>query len=167
MIDALKAGYRLGFVGGGDIHDGRPGDALEHVLPKFAGETYPQGLTAAFVPALTREAVFDAMATRQTYATTHSRIYLDVQCGDDPRRLRLLVRAASEDGLARAVCVRNGSDMLVIKPDGDPRIITEAVAIEPLEPGEFCYVRVENGWRGIWRGRARYIHSNSERHALF
>ncbi|MCX7704902.1 MAG: DUF3604 domain-containing protein, partial [bacterium] len=31
VIDALNMGYKLGFVGGGDIHDGRPGDELHNL----------------------------------------------------------------------------------------------------------------------------------------
>ena len=48
VVDALRRGYRLSFVGGGDIHDVRPGDDLRQL--NFAQDydlTWPQGLTAA------------------------------------------------------------------------------------------------------------------------
>ena len=155
--DALRAGYRLSFVGGGDIHDGRPGDGLEHITPMYAGETYPQGFTAALAPTLTRESIFDAIATHQTYATTHSRIYLDAQRREDPHNLRLRLRAASEEQIARIVCLRNGHDALIITPNNDPRVIEEEVALSPLAPDEYCYVRVETcggnmAWGSPWWG---------------
>ncbi|NQU11897.1 DUF3604 domain-containing protein, partial [bacterium] len=59
VLDALRRGYRLGFLGGGDIHDGRPGDDLHDVAYPPRGYPIPhQGLTAALAPALTREAIF-------------------------------------------------------------------------------------------------------------
>lgn len=58
--DALEAGYRLGFVAGTDNHQGFP-----TVLP--AGVT---GLTCFAASARTREAVWDAMDERRTYATS-------------------------------------------------------------------------------------------------
>ncbi len=37
VLDALKRGYQFGFLGGGDIHDGRPGDDLsrENTRPEY------------------------------------------------------------------------------------------------------------------------------------
>lgn len=69
--DALERGFRFGFVGGGDVHDGRPGLAL-HMLsyPKVDEGPYPQGRTAAWVPRLSREAVFDAI---RRHGKTHTR----------------------------------------------------------------------------------------------
>lgn len=97
--DALKRGYRFGFVGGGDSHDGRPGAST------FAGREKPnilshqpsydtnplglspspvisdeyanwRGLTALYAPSLTRASVFDALLKKRTYATTGARIRL-------------------------------------------------------------------------------------------
>ncbi len=60
-VDALRRGYRLGFVGGGDIHVRCPADDLrresdapERHPPKDA-QTHPGGYTAAAVPSLTRK----------------------------------------------------------------------------------------------------------------
>jgi len=59
VIDALKLGYRFGFVGGGDIHDGRPGDQLHNdSYPPKGFSSKPEGFTATWVSELNRENVF-------------------------------------------------------------------------------------------------------------
>jgi len=144
VVDALKRGYRFGFVGGGDIHDGRPGDDL-HVrqanVAGYADNLYPQGFTAAMTTELTREAVFDAMVARQTYATTRRRVYLDVAADGAGCPSRLRVEAAAEDGLREATLVRDGEDAERHEPDADPRVVTAEFAIGRLAPGQFAYVR--------------------------
>lgn len=62
--DAWAAGLQLGTVAASDDHTAHPG--LAHT-----------GLTAVYAPALTREAVFDALLERRSYATTGERIVLD------------------------------------------------------------------------------------------
>jgi len=145
--DALARGYRLGFVGGGDIHDGRPGDDLHaESYPPEAFSAYRQGLTAARVPALTRENVFDAIRERRTYAATRSRIYLDVRLGATGRQTRathLHVQAASEDGGVRATLVRNGRETPLAEADGDGRVIDTSLPVDPLASDEYLYVRVD------------------------
>jgi len=72
--DALRRGFRLGMVAGGDIcpWPGRSHPGTVHSLAP-----YPGGLTAVFASELTREAVFDAIRSRRCYATTgahHSKV---------------------------------------------------------------------------------------------
>jgi len=62
--NAWAQGHRAGVVAASDNHTGQPG--LPHT-----------GLTAVLAPELSREAVFDAIAARRTYATTGERILLD------------------------------------------------------------------------------------------
>jgi len=63
--DAWAAGLELGVVAATDNHSSQPGQ--------------PQGGVAAVrAPALTREAIFDALAGKHTYATTGQRIYMDL-----------------------------------------------------------------------------------------
>lgn len=140
VVDALKRGYRFGFVGGGDIHDGRPGDDLHS--RNFAtgyGDLWPQGLTAAWLPALTRENLYDAVKTRSTYAASRSRMWLqaELEAGSGLR-----VRTAGEHGIARAEVIRNGVLAATLRPETDPRIIDTLTPAPSLASGEFLYVRV-------------------------
>ena len=66
----LNRGHRVGFTGGTDTHKGQPGSGTH---PGGDGA----GLTAVYTEQLTREAVFDALAARRTYATTGARMLLD------------------------------------------------------------------------------------------
>jgi len=138
--DALAKGYRLGFVGGGDIHDGRPG--LSHAGRVFTRDTHPSGLTPAWLPELTREHLFDAICSRQTYATTQSRIYLDVTPVLLDGQWSLEIKAASEHGIREAVIVRGATLDRTVEPGDDSRILETTLELGAMEAGEFCYVRV-------------------------
>lgn len=61
-------GHILGVVGGSDNHDGKAGEP-------FKGSEHG-GVTAILAPALTRDALFNALINRHTYATTHGDIIL-------------------------------------------------------------------------------------------
>ncbi len=68
--DAWAAGLELGTVAASDNHTAQPGQ--------------PQGgLTAVRAPALTREAIFDALLAKHTYATTGQRVYLELTASGD------------------------------------------------------------------------------------
>jgi len=69
--DVLQRGYRLGFVGSGDSHDGHPG--LVHL-----GNSGSGGLAAILADDATREAVHAALCARRVYATNGPRIFLNV-----------------------------------------------------------------------------------------
>jgi len=60
----LADGYRLGVIASTDDHLGYPGG-------------YREGLAAVLAKELTREAIFDAIRNRRTYAVTGDRILLD------------------------------------------------------------------------------------------
>jgi len=137
VVDALKAGFRFGFVGGGDIHDGRPGDDLTPETSK--NPVYQQGLTASFAPGLSRETIYHSLKRRRTYATTRSRIYLDATL-QTPSEIS--VKAASEEEIECVTIVCNGNRAGTLEPQEDPRIIDTKVVVEPLGPDEFCYLRV-------------------------
>jgi hypothetical protein len=144
VVDALNRGYRLGLVGGGDVHDGRPGDALHaQSYPPLDHIPYPQGLTACLAPHLTREAIFDAIANRQTYAATNSRTYLDAQWRPDGDRLVLSLAAGSHQGIQSATVVHNGQDAATLAPTRDDGLVLEREwRSDPLASGDYLYVRV-------------------------
>jgi hypothetical protein len=66
--DALDRGYRLGFVGSGDSHDGHPG--LAHLVTGLGG------VAGIFAEELSRDGVLAALRSRRTYATNGPRIAL-------------------------------------------------------------------------------------------
>jgi hypothetical protein len=89
--ELLAGGARLGFTGGGDCHEGRPGFTCED--PGGQGRTphtfaknlvYRCGLTAAIMPELGRRSLLRALRERRTYATTGARILLDFSAGGLP-----------------------------------------------------------------------------------
>lgn len=68
---ALAMGRRFGFTGGGDDHDGHPGDPIATGAEPFR---HRDGLMAVWATELTRAAIFQAMYDRRCYATTGARI---------------------------------------------------------------------------------------------
>ncbi|NLO07465.1 MAG: CehA/McbA family metallohydrolase [candidate division WS1 bacterium] len=157
VTDALKLGYRLGFVGGGDIHDGRPGDELhsrQAPPPDHYHLLHRQGIMGVWAPELTREAIFDALWNRRCFATMNVRMPIrfgvcgrfmggEVNCADE-RAIELF--AASEVPIARATIVRNGEDWRTMEP-GEQVVdwrLEDAASPAP----SYYYARVEraDGW---------------------
>ena len=142
--DALDRGYRLGFVGSGDSHDGHPGNA------HLAGPT--GGLVAILSEELTRGAVLEALRARRVYATSGARVLLraslgSVRMGDVLSTASagdahdLAVRVVGTDRLSRIDVIRSGAVAETLGCDGT----LECTAIRPLtalRPGEYVYVRV-------------------------
>ena len=79
LFDALRRGYRMGVIAGSDGVDGRPGNSHPGHLHV---RNVRNGLTAILAPALTREALWEALKRRHCYATTGERILLEFRCGD-------------------------------------------------------------------------------------
>jgi uncharacterized protein DUF3604 len=142
--DALALGRRYGFVGGGDIHDGRPGDEL-HSLQKEP-EQYcnlrREGIVGVWAKELTREAVFDALWNRRCYATTNVRTVLRFSMNDQPMGseiaaggdLNVQVDVASDRPISRIELVADGNDVLSVEP-GTREHLWECAA--PV--GHSCY----------------------------
>jgi hypothetical protein len=80
---ALEHGYRFGFTAGTDTHMGAPaGPREKNTGFTHVGADVLPGMVAVLATELTREAVFDALWHRRTYAVRGSRIYLDVRLND-------------------------------------------------------------------------------------
>jgi hypothetical protein len=139
--DALELGNRVGFLAASDYHGPHPGHSLIHSRPHLPSlddwrrgvgwsniwrvwneRSYAGGLTAFRAPELTREAVFDSLASRRVYGTTqpdrilvdfrvdgvrvgeaHSRVLLDAP--DAERTVR--VEVAGTGPLAAVTVVKN------------------------------------------------------------
>jgi hypothetical protein len=95
-------GHHLGIVAGSDGHIGVAG--------------WPQGVTAILAPTLTRDALFDALLSRHTYATTHGDILLHFFGGGEMQGSVLPARGNVE--LNGEITSTNGDISLVELLDG-------------------------------------------------
>jgi len=86
VIDGLRKGLRLGMVGTGDDHDGRPGDSLHHLQtePESYKFILGPGLMGVWAEELTRKSVFDALWNRRVYGTTNNRTILKFSVNGKP-----------------------------------------------------------------------------------
>jgi hypothetical protein len=143
--DALDRGYRLGFVGSGDSHDGHPG--LAHLGAPTGG------LAAILSEDRTREGVLEALRQRRVYASNGPRILLRTALGSHPMgatvpvpaggelSLELFVHAVAPAPLARVDLIRSGEIVDSVAIDD----VTEVLLQRPvagLRAGEYVYVRV-------------------------
>lgn len=126
VVDALARGYRFGFIGGGDIHDGRPGDSLANLQdrPEDYHLVRCNGLMGVWAKELTREAIFDALWNRRVYATTSQRTWLKFSINGHPMgseissagELTIHIEAAGDSPIQRLELVRNGEDIQLHEP---------------------------------------------------
>lgn len=158
---ALGRGYRLGFLGSSDGHDGHPG--LAHVATGVSGLG---AILSEHEPseALTRGAVYRALMERRTYATSGPRILLRAVYGGyrmgaevpleggvaaargSSRSVdvfpadRLFVQVFAPGALERVDVIRSGE--LIGAPACEARLeCTFLVPVTDLEPGDWLYVR--------------------------
>ncbi len=143
--DVLDRGYRLGFIGSGDSHDGHPG--LVQIASGASG-----GLAAILAQDLTREGVLGALQARRCYATNGPRIVLRVvldgrrmgtlvPASEPGKKPALLVRVVGTAPLASIEVVRGGE--IVARLDGEKAFeLLTTVELDPLRSGEYVYVRV-------------------------
>ncbi len=140
--DALARGYRLGFVGSGDSHDGHPG--LAHLAARSGG-------VAALVGAEhTRASVRRTLLERRCYATNGPRILLRAALDGHPMgadvaqpaaAATVYVAVAGTAEIAVAELVRGLEVVAAVAGDGRWELTAEW-RLEALEPGEVVYVRV-------------------------
>ena len=132
----LAAGHRTGAIASTDDHFGFPG-------------AYGEGLAAVLTKELTREAVFDALRNRRTYAVTGDRINLDFRLngahmGQEldfiPQR-EIYVHAQGWDEIESVELIKNGK--VIYRDFPLDRDQTEDPWGKPL------LLRVEYGW-GPW-----------------
>jgi hypothetical protein len=146
--DALDRGYRLGFVGSGDSHDGHPG--LAH-LERGPGRG---GLAAILAEERTRESVLAALRARRVYATNGPRIALRARLDGHPMgsllrsaaegaadMQRLELGAVTEEPIERVEMIRSGKLVPLPTQPGE-REWSGSLSIPRLEAGEYLYLRV-------------------------
>lgn len=141
---ALARGYRLGFIGSGDTHDGHPG------IGGAGGGC--MGLAGIYATELTREAILEALRARRVYATTGCRAVLRFHMGEvtmggvveleTPRQERKLsISVLGDAPIAHMTLVKNnepvykqqGADLLEAWEWTDP---------EPAHQGDYYYARI-------------------------
>jgi hypothetical protein len=142
--DVLDRGYRLGFIGSGDSHDGHPG--LAHIGAPSGG------LAAVLSEDRTREGVLAALRERRAYATNGPRILLRTAFGSHGMGTtapvpaggtvgdELFVHVVASAPLERVDLIRSGEIVDAIPAEG----LLEAVLqrpVEALRAGEYLYVR--------------------------
>jgi hypothetical protein len=142
--DVLDRGYRFGFVGSGDSHDGHPG--LAHL------EGGKGGLAAILAPEPTRDGVYGALKARRAYATNGPRIILRAALAGLPmgseltapppgESADLYVRAITHAPLDRIDVIRRGRVDQSLAGEG--AMDYEATfELKDLAAGEYVYVRV-------------------------
>ncbi|MBM4014074.1 MAG: DUF3604 domain-containing protein [Planctomycetes bacterium] len=143
--DALRRGYRLGFAGSGDSHNGHPG--LTH-LGQPCG-----GVTAILAAENTRPAIAAALRARTCYATSGPRILLWFRLGaermgavvappaDPAAKSRYLGLALGTAPLARIEIWKNGARVAAVAGDGTFERSLEFVDSE-RRSGDHVYFRV-------------------------
>ena len=132
----LAQGHRLGVIASTDDHLGYPGG-------------YREGLAAVLATELTREAIFDAIRNRRTYAVTGDRIGLDFQLNGRimgrelpyTRDRELAVTVTGAEQLDRVEILKN--NRVLHRDIPMDRIPTESSWKEPV------LLRFEYGW-GPW-----------------
>jgi hypothetical protein len=155
--DALDRGYRLGFIGSGDRHDGHPG----------AYQTDPPmgGLAAILADELTRDGVLEALRARRVYASNGPRMLLRAALGTHRMGETLSVAKDGKDGscagqlfvhvvaqapLERVELVRSGQLVDGLAIDGKLEAMLER-EITGLVAGEYLYVRaVQRDGGAVW-----------------
>lgn len=115
--DALARGFRVGFIGGGDTHDWRPGT---------------KGIAAVRAADCTREAIWEALKAKRCYATTGVKIELDFAIAGVGMGQEITFTPYTQDTLFPAQALVRAKGTAPIR------------RIEVIENGEVLYVQDEN-----------------------
>ena len=141
-LDALQSGWQVGFAANSDDHMARPGWSGWHRSER----AYHSGLTAVYAAALTRQAVFDALYHRHTYATSGARMrVLCTANGVLPGEclpagsVRFQIEAVGEQPISKLQLIHNGRIAWQCTGTGGLRL---TAAPELTLRSGFCYLRV-------------------------
>ncbi len=125
----LAAGHRLGIMASTDDHYGNPGYGYLQKVRDWAKQEIGMAAVAVYAPELTRRSVFHALYDRRCYATSGSRILLDLESdghpmGSEYRTLlspRLRVRAVGTARIARVEIKKDSQVVQTLRP-GDTSV---------------------------------------------
>jgi len=171
VLDALEMGYKLGFVGGSDSHDCKPGGKIGGVIKRNAPRNYRLNslsksfalyffsnpirpyLTAVYAKDLTRESIFEAITCRRTYALMGSKARLEfsidghlmgeeIKVEDPSYRPTLDISVEVEADLDRIEVVKNGRVVLRKLCKGKRASLKYVDESTPSRRYNYYYVRV-------------------------
>ncbi len=136
VLDALARGYRLGLIGGGDTHDGHPGQRSQGAAVT--------GIMGVWAEELTRESVWEELKARRVYATTGPKIILNFRIADFPMGseaswnrdsgpLPLAYQAVGCAPLARVEIIRSGEVVFSRPGQG---VLARGLLEDPFLPAE-------------------------------
>jgi hypothetical protein len=166
LQDALARGYRLGLVGGGDMHSSQPGNPLLAIGPYRTLRRKP-GLTAVLAGRLDEDSIIDALLKRHVYATTGARILLWFSANGSAVGEELIVSSGEQvvvqarihgtAQLAEVTVVRDGTPAFVAQPQEEDAEFSWRDPSPPLAGrASYYYLRVlqvdgEMAWSSpIW-----------------
>ncbi len=137
--DAWAAGLPMGVIASSDDHEAHPG------LPHF-------GLAAVYAPELTRDAIFDALRTRHSYATTGTRMLLEfsaagVHMGEETKASGTIeglavIAAPSPIAYAEVMSYANGAWKSLVRWDKPGRVLEQSFTLDVTGPTTI-YLRAE------------------------
>lgn len=143
LQEALARGHRLGFIGSGDGHHGKPGNMRDR---------YDGGLVAVFAETLERGAVFDALKQRRCYAATTARILVEFEINRVPmgqeltlwsgERFKHVRILAAGTAPIRLVEVVKNNRVLTRLEGGELVLSSTFTDEEPTHRTEYYYLRV-------------------------
>ena len=155
----LAQGHQVGLVAASDDPLSHPGRAA----PNAGSGAQRGGLGAVLAPELSRDAVFDALKSRRTYATTGERIILDVtvnvtalgQRGEYAESRAVEGRVIGTEPIESVTLLRNGEPIWSERygvgrgrpADVEEWLLSFSSGAAPLHPGD-----APRGWRH-WRGQ--------------
>ncbi|MBI3986286.1 MAG: CehA/McbA family metallohydrolase [Lentisphaerae bacterium] len=116
--DALARGHRLGFTGGTDNHCGWPGRVCADAEGKGLYPARSVILTGVWTPRVERQAIFDSLKARHTWAVWDTRALVDFSVNGAPAgdeltvtpgtALKAHIRLSAEDALQTVELVSEG-----------------------------------------------------------
>lgn len=141
VVDQLRKGLKVGMIGSTDGHDGHPG------LGQLNAPS--SGLAGILATERTREAVYEALRARRTYATNGVRAILRFEVGGKPMGsvlpaegpVEAMVRVVGTAPISRIEAVYKDGTTQLVGATGGP-LAHKAWTLEAPQAGDFLYVRV-------------------------
>ncbi len=125
LREALERGYRIGLIAASDDHTCRPG----LTFPSTPEMAIRGGLAAVYAEELTRDAIWEALASRRCYATTGERIIMWVEADGHPMGAeftaqhapRLTVKVIGTNPIEEISIFNRSQEVFNVKPNPPSR----------------------------------------------